>query len=82
MQRDKEADGALRDPLADAVAGALLDARDQSRVVDYAVEDLALGWLGCAHGGGVGGGPGRVQAAAHGCWGRGVAVSVASGLRW
>ena len=69
MQWNKEANGALRDPLADSVAGALLNAGDQGGVVDYAVEYLALGRFGCAHGGSVGTGPGRVRAAAHGGWG-------------
>lgn len=67
VQRDKEADGALRNPLADAIAGALLYAGDQGGVVNYAVEYLALGRFGCTHGGG-GTGPGRVRAAAHGGW--------------
>ena len=67
VQWDKEANGALRDPLADSVAGALLHAGDQGGVIDYAVEDLALRWCGCAHGGGVGTGRlGRVRAATHG----------------
>lgn len=51
VQWDKEADGALRDPLANSVAGALLHAGDQGGVVDYAVEDLALRRFGWAHGG-------------------------------
>lgn len=50
VQRDKEADGVLGDPLADAVARALLDAGDEGSVVDDAVEYLALGRLGRAHG--------------------------------
>lgn len=66
MQWDKEANCALRDPLADTVAGALLHAGDQGGVINYAVEDLALRRFGCAHGGGVGTDPGRVRAAAHG----------------
>lgn len=68
VQWYKEANGALRDPLADAVAGALLDAGDQSGFIDYAVEYLALGRFGCAHGGHVGTGPWRVRAAAHVGW--------------
>ena len=68
VQWYKEANGALRDPLADAVAGALLDAGDQSGFIDYAVEYLALGRFGCAHGGHVGTGPWRMRAAAHGGW--------------
>ena len=68
VQWYKEADGALRDPLADAVAGALLNAGDQGGVVDYAVEYLALGRFGGAHGGHVGAGPWRMRAAAHVGW--------------
>ena len=48
MEGYKEAYGVLGDPLADAVAGALLCACDQGRVVYDAVEDLALGWFGGA----------------------------------
>ena len=51
MQRDIKAYSVLGDPLADAIAGALLDTGDQSGIVDDAVEYLALRWLGCAHGG-------------------------------
>ena len=82
MQWNKEANGALRDPLADSVAGALLNAGDQGGVVDYAVEYLALGRFGCAHGGSVGTGPGRVRAAAHGVGVCRAQVSVANVLRW
>lgn len=46
VEGHEEANGVLRDPLADTVAGALLGARDQSRIVDDAVEDLARGRLG------------------------------------
>jgi hypothetical protein len=44
-------DGALGEPFANTVTCALLDAGNQGRVVDDAVEYLALGRLGCAHGG-------------------------------
>ena len=43
MERDKKADGALTNPLADAIAGGFLDSGDQGGVVNDAVEDLA-GW--------------------------------------
>ena len=43
--------GALGDPFAHAVTCALLHAGDQGRVVDDAVEYLALRRLGCARGG-------------------------------
>lgn len=68
VQRDKQANGALRDPLADAVAGALFDTGDQGSFVYYAVEYLALRWFRCAHGGHVGAGPWRMGAAAHDDW--------------
>lgn len=45
VEGHKEADGVLRDPLADTIASALLRAGNQSRVVNDAVEDLALRWL-------------------------------------
>jgi hypothetical protein len=66
LEGDIEANGALGDPFADAVAGALLDARDQGRVVDDAVEYLALGRLGCAHGDFGLCSPWRERAAPHG----------------
>lgn len=66
VQRDKEADGVLGDPLADAIARALLDAGDQGGVVDDAVEDLAPGRLGRAHGDFGLGGPRGQRAATHG----------------
>jgi hypothetical protein len=69
VQRDKEADGVLGDPLADAVARALLDAGDEGSVVDDAVEYFALGRLGRAHGQIGLAGPRRKGAATHG-WGR------------
>lgn len=67
VQRDKEANGALRDPFADPVAGTLLYASNQGCLVDYAIEDLALGRFGCAHSGSVGAdaGPRWERAAAH-----------------
>lgn len=46
MQRDEQADLAVLDPLPNAIAGASLDARYQSAVVDDAVEDLAGGHSG------------------------------------
>lgn len=69
VEWDKEANGTLRDPLADSVTGALLYAGDQGGVIDYAVEYLALWRFGRAHGGGVGTGPRWVRAAAHDDWG-------------
>lgn len=51
VQRDIKTYSVLGDPLADAIAGALLDAGDQSGIVDDAVEYLALRWLGGARGG-------------------------------
>lgn len=66
VERDIEADGALRDPLADAVAGAFLDAGDQGGVVDDAVEDLALRRLGRAQGQVGLAGPRRAGASTHG----------------
>jgi hypothetical protein len=51
VQRYVEPYGVLGNPLADPVTRALLDAGDQGRVVDDAVEHLALRWLGRAHGG-------------------------------
>src|SRR5690242_5923994 len=66
MQWNKEANGALRDPLADPVTSALFHASDQGGFVDYAIKDLAFGRFGCAHSGGVGARPGRKRGVAHG----------------
>lgn len=71
MEGDVEAYGVLRYPLADAIAGALLGAIDQGRIVDDAVEDLALGRLwrsfgsGGAHAAVLGPGPRGEGVAAH-----------------
>jgi hypothetical protein len=67
LQRNIKAYSVLGDPLADAVAGALLDTGDQSGIVDDAVEYLALGRLGCAHGGFRLARPGRIGTATHAC---------------
>lgn len=67
MQRDKEAYGVLQDPLADAIARALLDAGDQGGIIDDAVEYLALRRLGRAHGDLGLTGPWRERATTHGC---------------
>ena len=48
VQRDVEADGALGDPLANAVASAPLDACDQGAVINDTTKFLALGRLQCA----------------------------------
>ena len=48
VEGHEKADGILGNPLADAVAGALLCACDQGCVVDDAVKQLALGRLGGA----------------------------------
>jgi hypothetical protein len=69
VQRYIKAYGVLGDPLADAVAGALLDTCDQGGIIDDTVEYLALWWLGCAHGGGLGlARPRRNGAATHACF--------------
>jgi hypothetical protein len=41
VEGNEKADGTLRHPLADAIAGTRLDASNQRRIVDYTVEDLA-----------------------------------------
>lgn len=51
VQRDVEAYSTLRNPLADAVTGTLLDSGYQSSVVDDAVEDLALRRFRCDYSG-------------------------------
>lgn len=71
MEGYEEAYGVLGDPFADAVAGALLGACDQRRVVDDAVEDLALGRLGRAHAALVRPRPRRERVAPHGRYGAG-----------
>lgn len=43
MERHKKTYLFVLNPLADAVASAPLDARDQCRVVDNTIEDLACG---------------------------------------
>ena len=74
VQREKEADGVLGNPLADTVARALLDAGDEGSVVDDAVEYLAPGRLGRAHGRIGLAGPGGKSASAHGGAGAVVAM--------
>jgi hypothetical protein len=69
VQRYIEAYRVLRNPLANTIAGALLDAGDQGGIVDDAAEHLALRWLGCAHGRLGLAGPRREGAATHGCRG-------------
>lgn len=66
MEGHEKADGILGDPLADAVAGALLRACDQGRVVDDAVEQLAGGRLGRAQAAVVRPRPWREGVSAHG----------------
>lgn len=75
MEGYKEAYGVLGDPLADTVAGALLGACDQSRVVDDAVEYLALRRFGGTQAAIVRPGPWRECVAAHGRRAAGVANS-------
>ena len=65
MERNEESDRALENPLADAIAGRLLDASDQGGVVNDAVEDLARWWLGRAQRRSVGLGPEGWVDAAH-----------------
>lgn len=46
VEGHEEAHGAVVDPFADAIASALLDAGEEGRVIDDAVEHLASGRIG------------------------------------
>jgi len=84
VERHVEPDGALDDPLADAVAGAPLDAGHQRCVIDDAVKHLALRYFGGHAHGSVWRGSGRAWrdgAATHGAGRAGRGWGVSGGAR-